>query len=154
MMRLNHPPGLAWFAWLRNLPLRVGVLTGMYLSAVMVCAVLVANRAPFLEHFAYFRNVLALGAFAMVALVPIFYFLRHPMQLFISGVTACLLFSLAYSATGVFFNHLFTRLNKTPFHAFMLGAIVYGFIAVVSWVASMVTVLRRQPIAASRRRPY
>ncbi len=154
MTRLNHLPGLAWLEWLRNMPLRVGVLTGMYLSTVMVLAVLAATRLKFLEHFADVRNGVVMAAFFFIALIPVVFFRRHAVDLFISCMTGWLIFSLAYRGMGIFFNHLFDRLGKTPFHAFILGAIAYGMIAVVLWCASMVGVLRQQPIAAARRRPY
>ena len=154
MTRLNHLPGLAWLEWLRNLPLRVGVLTGMYLSLVMVLAVLAANRLPFLERVADIRNGVAMTAFFFIALIPVVSFRRHPVDLFVSSMTGWLIFVFAYRGMGIFFDHLFVRLGKTPFHAFILGAIAYGFTACVVWFGVMLAALRRQPVAAARRRPY
>ena len=153
-MTATRLPGSAWLLWLRNFPLRVGVLTGAYLSAIMIVAVLAANRLTFLESVADLRNATFAALFALTAAIPLAIFVRKPAELFLSGMAGWLLFALAYRLTGVFFENLFSRLGKTPFHAFMLGAIVYGLLAVTSWVASMVLLARHQPIAASRRRPY
>jgi len=150
----NPVPGIAWFGWLRNLTLRIGVLTGVYLAAVMIIAVLAANRAPFLEEFAELRNWVFRLSFAGVALIPIGMFRREPARLVIAGVAGWLILTLAYSLTGIFFEHLFARIGKTPFHLFMLGTTVYGISAVIAWVAPMLRAAFQQPVAASRRRPY
>lgn len=150
---MNPPslPGSKWFRWLRNLTLRVGVFTGVYLTAVFVVWVLAANRLPFLERLALIRNLAAVAAFALVMLVPIGTFLRRPLRLFASGLLGWLLFSLAYQVTGVFFENLHSRL-RAPFNVFMLGVAVYGLVAVVSWVVGMAWEARHQPVIASRRR--
>ncbi len=147
-------PGLAWFAWVRNQTLRIGVLTGVYLGAVMVIAVLSANRAPLLDDFAEIRNWVFRVLFVLIAAIPIGMFRRAPARLFACGVLAWLLLALAYSVTGMFFENLFARLGKTPFHLFMLGVTAYAVVAVAAWVVPMVRSAWHQPISASRRRPY
>jgi len=144
-------PGSAWFLWLRNLPLRVGVLTGMYLSLVFVVWLIVANRVPFLEDFALLRNWGAMAVFGTVMLVPMGAFLRYPHHLFGSGLAAWLLFSLVYHVMSFFFRNLHNSLRPT-FHVFVLGAVVYGLVAVAAWVISMALDARQQPVIASRRR--
>ena len=37
-------PGMRWFLWLRIASLRIGILTGIYLSCVFVAWLVVANR--------------------------------------------------------------------------------------------------------------
>jgi hypothetical protein len=49
------------------------------------------------------------------------------------------------------FRDLFQVL-RTPFQAFIEGAIIYGVMAVGSWVGAMMILARRQPIAPRRRR--
>lgn len=151
-MKTTQLPGAKWFHWVHNLTLRVGVLTGVYLTAVMVVAVLAANRAPFLEEIAEVRNAASYAAFALVMLVPIGCFLRRPLHLFASGILGWFLFSLAYEAMGLFFVNLHARL-RYPFNVFILGAIVYGVVAAASWVAVMALEARQQPAIASRRKP-
>ncbi len=146
-------PGSQWLAWLQYRPLRVGVLVGIYLTLVMVASLLLANRFPALENLAGIRNLVSYGVFAVLAAIPVWMFRQSPGSLFLSSTTAWAVFSLMYALMGLPFENLFARLHKTPGNVFMLGAIVYGLLAVVVWVASMVSALFAQPIAAPRRRP-
>jgi hypothetical protein len=145
-------PGSAWLRWVRNLPVRVGVLTAAYLTAVMVISVFAANRLPFLEPLAQVRNLASYAGFALIFLLPMTMFLRRPLDLFASGITAWTLFALAYNLMGFFFVNLHVRLRE-PFNVWMLGAITYGLVAVLAWVVSMALDARHQPAIASRRRP-
>jgi hypothetical protein len=145
-------PGSRWFRWVRNVTLRVGVLTGVYLTAVMVISILAATRLAFLEPLADVRNGIAYAAFVFFLLVPIAYFLRSPIKMFAAGMCGWAILSVDYALAGLFFIHLHDRLGKTPFHLFILGTLVYGVAAVASWVTGMVLQLRHQPIAATRRK--
>lgn len=145
-------PGAQWFGWIKNQTVRIGVLTGIYLSAVMVIALLAANRMPFLEPFAEIRNWAARIVFAFVLVVPILTFFRSPVRLIASGTLAWTLFALVYAAMGRWF---FERLHDrffTPFHLFMLGMAIYAVTAVAGWVASMAMEARENPVTSSRRR--
>lgn len=144
-------PGAKWFEWLRNLTLRVGVLTGVYLTMVMVVSVLAATRIPFLEDIADLRNGASYAAFGLVMLVPMATFLRRPLQLLASGLLGWLLFALAYNAMGLFFVNLHARL-RTPFNVFMIGASVYAVVAAAAWVVTMALDMRSQPAIAPRRK--
>jgi hypothetical protein len=145
-------PGSQWFRWVRNLTLRVGVLTGVFLTAVMVISVLAATQLPFLEPFADLRNGISYAAFALIALIPLTCFLRSPVKMFASAMCGWAILSVSYVVMGFFFVNLHTRLGKTPFHIFILGAAVYGVAAVALWVTGMVASLREHPVAATRRR--
>lgn len=134
-------PGIAWLGWLKNLPLRVGVLTGVYLTTIMAVALIVANRLPFLDIFAEIRNWACYALFGIVAMVPACIFLRRPWHLFTSGLTAWLLFSLAYVGAGHIFAYLFTRL-RPPFNVFMIGAMFYGLVAVAAWLVHLIAAMR------------
>ncbi|MCL4523400.1 MAG: hypothetical protein M1451_05745 [Acidobacteria bacterium] len=151
-MNATPLPGSRWFQWVRSFTLRVGVLTGLYLTGVMVSSVLAATRVGFLEPYADVRNGVAYAAFGFVLLIPIGCFLRAPIKLFAAGICGWAILTVNYALMGLFFVHLHDRLGKTPFHMFILGALVYGVAAVMSWVAGMVLSLREQPIAATRRR--
>lgn len=145
-------PGSRWFAWLRNAALRVGVLTGVYLSVVLAAWLVIANRVPWSVNFAGIRNTAAEGLMALLMLIPVGRFLKSPARLFVSGVTASAVLTLSYLALGLSFQRLYSRMG--PFHVFMLGAVVYGVLAVIAWVTQMVWTARQQPLAASRRRIY
>lgn len=134
-------PGAAWVAWLKNHPLRIGVLSGFYLTAVMAAGLLVANRMPDLEGLALIRNATCALLFFLVAMLPICVFLRSPWQMFVASITGWLTFSLAYSVAGRILVNLHTRLGVSAFHVLLLGAGAYAVVAVGSWVASMLVSL-------------
>jgi len=139
-MAPTHLPGAAWLRWLKHRPLRVGVLTGIYLSGVMAVALFCANRIPALELYADLRNWVCESIFVLVALTPLATFWRAPWALFTSATSGWLVFSVSYGVAGMFFEHLTTRLSKTPFHMFMLGAGTYAVVAVFLWVWEMLSV--------------
>jgi len=135
---------------MRNLALRVGVLTGLYLSVVLVAWLIIANRVPWSTNFAWTRNAIAGVLLVLLALIPIGRFLKSPAQLFLSGVTAWAVLTLTYGGMGLYFQRLYSRMG--PFNWFMLGTVAYGVVAVITWVIHMVWTARRHPIAVSRRR--
>lgn len=138
---------------MQHKPLRVGVLVGVYLTLVMVVSLVVANRVPALESMAEWRNAVAYATFGLAAALPVWIFRREPGSLFVASFAAWSVFSLMYALAGIPFENLFVRLHKTPLNVFMLGAAVYGLLAVVAWVGSMIDALRHAPVAAGRRRP-
>jgi hypothetical protein len=138
------------FAWLRNPALRIGVLTGVYLSIVLGAWLVIANRIPWSANFALTRNLIAGALFLLLMLIPIGRFLRSPARLFASGLAGWALFAFTYLVMGFFFERLHSR--KGSFEVLILGAAVYGVVAVAAWVVSLVLAARHHPIAASRRR--
>jgi hypothetical protein len=154
----THLPGAVWFRWLRNLPLRIGVLTGIYLTMVMTVALLTANRLPWLETYADLRNWVCRILFLLIALIPVGSFLRAPWSMFCSGVTAWLLFTLNYTVAGHIFENLYTRMKITSFHMFLLGVGSYAVISAAIWVFETAKVavehlLVHQPAAGRAARP-
>jgi hypothetical protein len=145
-------PGQRIFEGIRNLIVRVGVLTGAYLCAVMVISVLAATQLHFLEPFAEIRNWSARGAFALIMVVPVLTFLRRPAHLLGASLLGWMIFALGYKVMGIFFVHLHSRLNMTPFHAFILGAIFYLVASASAWVLSMILDARQQPVTVTRRK--
>jgi hypothetical protein len=127
------------------------VLTGVYLSAVMIAALLAANRMHFLEPFAEVRNWVARAAFAMVMVIPVLCFFRSPVRMIASSALGWGILTLCYSAMRFWFELLHLRFF-TPFHLFMLGMSIYGVVAVGSWVASLALEARAHPIASTRRK--
>jgi hypothetical protein len=71
--------------------------------------------------------------------------------MFASAMIGWGMFVVAYDIAGMVFRDLFQVL-RTPFQALIEGAIIYGVMAVGSWVGAMVILARRQPIAPRRRR--
>jgi hypothetical protein len=134
-------PGAGWVGWLKSLPCRIGVLTGVYLIAIMSVALIAANRLPFLEVLADIRNLACYAAFGLVMLLPVIIFLRKPWCLFTSGFIAWVMFSVAFAGAGQTFTNLFTRL-RPPFNVFMIGAVFYGVVAVAFWFVQLVVAMR------------
>jgi hypothetical protein len=143
-------PGSRWFDWLRNAALRVGVLTGIYLSLVLAAWLIIANRVPWSANFAGIRNAAAAALVLLLMLIPVGCFLKSPARLFVCGLTAWAEFTLTYVALGLYFERLFSRWG--PFRVFTVGVVSYGVMAVLAWVVHMVWTARHQPFAVSRRR--
>src|SRR5574337_2151404 len=139
-MTPSQPSSARSHGWWRSPLLRTGLVTGAYLSAVFVAWLLVANRVPWSANFAGVRNAVALALAALAMLMPVWRFLRAPVHLLAAGVLAWVLLALTYKIMGVFFHRLESRMGA--FHLFMLGAVVYGVIAVLAWVASLVLAAR------------
>jgi hypothetical protein len=127
----------------------LGTATGACFAGIAVAWLLVANRAPSLEQFAFERNVIAGAATGILILLPFFLFLGSPGRIFISGVIAWTILALAYDVLEILFGRLGSRLGA--FHLFMLGAIVFGALAVLDWVALLLLSVRRSPAIAVRR---
>ena len=147
----SRPHRPRWLAWLSSDAFRIGILTGVYLSLVLVGWLVIANHVAASADFAGPRNATAFALGALLALIPIGRFLRQPAQLFASGIVAWALLSLTYLALGFFYFRLHARMR--PFQVFMLGAALYGGVAVAAWVATMLVAARTHPIASPRRRP-
>ena len=141
-------PGVRWFLWLRIVSLRTGILTGIYLSIVFVGWLLVANRFPALEPFAETRNVIGGASLVTMLAIPALRFWRKPGRLFVAGLTAWMILTMTYLVAEMHFTLLETRMGAL--HVFMLGAVTYGFAAVLDWVFLMCAGVRHQHIVQSR----
>jgi hypothetical protein len=140
-------PGMRWFLWLRIASLRIGVLTGIYLSCVFVAWLEVANRVAELVPFAELRN-LVVGAILILLLgIPVLRFRHQPTRLFIAGLMAWTLLTMTYLVAEMHFTLLESRMGAL--HVFMLGAVSYGFVAVLDWVFLMCAGARHQHMAQS-----
>jgi uncharacterized membrane protein YvlD (DUF360 family) len=131
-----HLPGYRWFHVFRNAAIRTGVYVGVCLTLVFTAWVVIANHAPFLEHFALERNIAAAAILCFLAAVPILRFLRLPGHLLASGLVGWLIFSLSYRALCMIFYGLSNRLST--FHVFMLGAVVYMILTTLSWIVATI----------------
>ena len=141
--------GVRWFLWLRNSALRIGVLTGIFLSCIFIAWLWIANHIPHLYSFAGIRN-LSGGALAILVMaIPVLRFRRQPLQMFVSGLTAWTLLTLAYIAMEMRFSLLESRMGAL--HVFMLGAVSYGFVAVFHWVFLLCAETRHRHVAQTTR---
>jgi hypothetical protein len=138
-------PGMRLFLWMRNASLRIGVITGVYLSCVFVAWLLFANRMPQLESFAGIRNLAAGAATMLLMLIPVLRFRREPVKMFASGLTAWTLLTLTYIGMEMRFSLLESRMGAL--HIFMLGGVTYGFVAVFDWVFLLCVEARQRHVA-------
>jgi hypothetical protein len=133
------------------------LVTGLYMGSlliiVMLGALVAADRIPGLERYALERNAASYSLFVLFMLIPVFRFLNRPLQMFASAMIGWGMFVVAYDIAGMVFRDLFQVL-RTPFQALIEGAIIYGVMAVGSWVGAMVILARRQPIAPRHRRTH
>ena len=141
-------PGMRWFLWLRIASLRTGILPGIYLSCVFVAWLIVANRLPALVPFAEIRNLVAGAILVMVLGIPVLRFRHRPGRLFVAGLTAWTLLTATYVAAEMYFTLLENRIGA--FHVLVLGAVSYGFVAVLDWVFLMCAGARHEHIVQSR----
>jgi hypothetical protein len=148
MAARTHLPGMQWFLWLRIASLRIGILTGIYLSCVLVAWLNVANRVAELEPYAELRNLVAGGILIIVLGIPVLRFRHQPGKLFVAGLTAWALLTMTYLAAEIHFTLLESRMGA--FHVFMLGAVSYGFVAVLDWVFLMCAGVRHEHMVHSR----
>ena len=129
--------------------LRTGFYCGAFLILTMLGALVAANRFPALEAYAFERNAACYTLFVLLMLVPVLRFLAHPLQMFASAMVAWLMFYAAYDLAGFYFHDLFQVL-RTPLQALLEGAVVYGFLAVASWVCGMLLHARKHPVVPGR----
>jgi hypothetical protein len=128
-----------------------GLYTGSLLVIVMLGSLVAANRIPGLEQYALERNAASYCLFVLFMLIPVFRFLNRPWRLFCAAMVGWTVFVVVYDIAGIVFRDLF-KVLRTPFQALIEGAVVYGVIAVGSWVGGMFLQARKEPIAPSRRR--
>ena len=148
MAARSQIPGMRWFLWLRIASLRVGTLTGIYLSCVFVSWLVVANSVPELERYAELRNLVAGAILILILGIPVLRFRTKPGRLFVAGLTAWTILTITYLVAEMNFTLLESRMGA--FHVFTLGAISYGFVAVLDWVFMICAGVRHEHIIQSR----
>jgi hypothetical protein len=129
--------------------LTLGVYVGAALVGVMLGALVIANRVPALEPYAFERNAACYGLFVMLMFVPVLRYINRPFQMFVASMTSWILLTAAYNFAGMYFRSLFDVLQRTPLEVLAEGAIVFGVLAVAAWVCRMILHARRHAIKRS-----
>ncbi len=129
----------------------MGCYTGAMLTVAMLGSLVVANRIPTLEPYAFERNAACYALFVMLMILPVLRFLNRPVRMFVASMTGWVILSIAYDIAGVYFHNLFVVLQRTPFEVLTEGAILYGVLAVAAWVCRMIVHARRHSLAPVRR---
>jgi hypothetical protein len=140
-----HLPGYRWLMFLRNVPVRVGIYTGICLSLVFSIWLVLANRVPLLERLALGRNIAAVVFLVLFASLPVLKFYRSAGDLMVSGLLAWTLLSMTYRLLCMVFGLLDARYSA--FHVFVLGAVVYLICATLSWIGMIVWKVRAADIS-------
>jgi len=140
-----HLPGYRWLMFLRNVPVRVGMYTGICLSIVFAMWLVLANRVPLLERLALERNIIAVVGLVFFASLPILRFYRSPGDLLVSGLLAWTLLSITYRLLCM----VFVLLNErySGFHVFVLGAVTYLVFATLSWIGMIIWKVRSADVS-------
>jgi hypothetical protein len=128
-----------------------GGYTGAMLTVTMLGALVLANRVPALEPYAFERNAGASALFGMLMLVPVVRFLNRPRKMFLASMIGWGILTAAYDFAGLYFHNLFNALQRTPFEVLIEGTIAYGVLAVAVWVGAMVLHARRHSLTPVRR---
>lgn len=140
-----HLPGYRWLMFLRNVPVRMGIYTGICLSLVFAMWLVLANRVPLLERLALERNIIAVVGLVFFASLPILRFYRSPGDLMVSGLLAWTLLSMTYRLLCMVFVLLDQKYSA--FHVFVLGALVYLICATLSWIGMIIWKVRSADIS-------
>src|SRR5208283_3861511 len=140
-----HLPGYRWLMFLRNVPVRVGIYTGICLSLVFLLWLVLANRVPLLEPLAMWRNIAAVVILVFFATLPMLRFYRSPGELMVSGLVAWMLLSITYRVLCMVFVLLDEKYSA--FHVFVLGAVVYLLGATISGIGTIIWRVRASDIS-------
>ncbi len=136
-------PGMQWFRWLRIRSLRIGIVTGIYLSCVFIAWLIVANRIPALYPFAGARNAVA-GAMMLILLaIPVLRFRHDPGSLFVAGLTAW----TVLTTWRIWRPNYISRCCKAAWALFIClhwARFPTAFVAVLDWVFLMCAGVRHQ----------
>ncbi|HEV2197772.1 MAG TPA: hypothetical protein VGR55_19465 [Candidatus Acidoferrum sp.] len=144
-------PGSHRLDFLRNAAIRTGVYTGVCLSLVFTAWLVIANQVPFLERFAFERNVAGAGVFVFLAAVPILRFLRWPGNLLASSMIAWVMFSVVYRMLCMIYHEL-SNWHST-FQVFMAGAVVYMIFTTLCWIVAIIRRARAAEISHPKPQP-
>ena len=138
-------PGSRRLDFLPNAAVRTGVYTGVCLSLVFTAWLVVANQVPFLERFAFERNVAGAGVFVFLAAVPVLRFLRWPGNLLASSLIAWVIFSIVYRVLCLIYHGLGDW--HSTFQVFMVGAVSYMMFTTLSWIGAIIRRARAAEIS-------
>jgi uncharacterized membrane protein YvlD (DUF360 family) len=131
-------PGYASLQLVRNASVRTGIYVGACLSVAFIGWVIIANRVPFLEPFAFLQYIAAVAVLCVIAMIPVLRFWRMPGNLLGSGLVAWFIFSVAYWLLSLYFSSLEERYSAVQ--VFILGAVAYLLVVTISWIG---TIIRR-----------
>lgn len=128
-----------------------GCYTGAMLTVTLLGSLVIANRIPALEPYAFERNAVSYALFVVVMILPILRFLNHPVKMFVSAITGWAILAVAYDFSGLYFRNLFDVTHRTPFEILAEGALFYGILSLSAWVCRIILHARRHSPGTVRR---
>lgn len=120
----------------RNTSVRTGVYVGVSLSIAFSGWVILANRVPLFDRFAFARNLAAVALLGLLAVIPVLRFWRLPGNLLASSLVGWMIFSLTYRILSLAFPGLEGRFSAVQI--FVLGAVLYMLAVTISWIGSII----------------
>ena len=141
-------PGSRRLDFLHNAAIHTGVYTGVCLSLVFAAWLVIANQVPFLERFAFERNVAGAGVFVFLAAVPVLRFLRFPGNMLASSLIAWMIFSFVYRVLCLFYHALSDK--RSTLEVFVVGALAYLIFTTLSWIGTIIRRARAAEISHSK----
>jgi hypothetical protein len=146
-----HLPAYGSFHVFRNASVRMGVYVGCMLSIAFSGWVIVANRVPLFDRFAFVRNLAAVSVLGLIALIPVLRFWRVPGNLLASSLVAWVLFSLSYRVLCMLFVGLAERFSAVQI--FVLGAVLYMLVVTLSWIWTIIRRARASHVSHPNHHP-
>jgi ABC-type cobalamin transport system permease subunit len=140
-MEKNFPQGTLRIRSTYRHAIRVGLATGVLMVALVSAWLLIANRAPNYEQYAATRNIVAGILGLIVAVIPVVKFARSPRAVLLSGVIAWALLCACYFTWTFYFDELD---RENTLRLFMMGAVVYGFVAALAWLGRALLAARER----------
>jgi hypothetical protein len=128
-----------------------GCYVGSMLTVTLLGALVVANRIPALEPYAFERNAVSYALFVLIMLLPVLRFLNQPVKMFVAAMASWAILTAAYDFAGLYFHNLFNVVHRTPFELLAEGAIVYGILSLFAWICRIIVHACRYPLAPVRR---
>lgn len=127
--------GYGWLTIFGDHAVRSGIYTGTCLGITFSVWVYLANRVPALERFASQRNMAAAALLGLLAVIPTMRYFRDPGKMLTASLIGWTILTFFYRLMCAFFGLLSDKYS--PFHIFMLGAVLYMIAGTISWIGTL-----------------
>ena len=128
--------GYGWLTIFGEPAVRTGIYTGTCLGITLSVWMYIANRLPSLERFASQRNAAAAVMLGLFAVIPAVKYFRDPAKMLTASLIGWTILTVFYRLMCSFYGLLSDKYS--PFHIFMLGAVLYLIAGTVSWIGTLI----------------
>lgn len=128
--------GYGWLTIFGDRAVRMGIYTGTCLGITFSLWIYLANRVPSLEAFAAQRNVAGGVILGLFALIPTMKYFRDPGKMLTASLISWTILTFFYRVMCSFYGLLSEKYS--PFHIFMLGAVLYLIASTISWIGTVI----------------